>query len=65
MGQTVVNGDVYGETNQQIQVVPRYNSGILVATIIIDGESYPIYIPDQNSQNSLRSANRGALHPPL
>lgn len=51
MGQTVINGDVFGETNQQIQVVPKYNSGILVATIIIDGESYPIYIPDQNSQN--------------
>ena len=51
MGQIVQNGDVYGETNQKIQVVPRYDSGILIATIIIDGESYPIYIPDQNSQN--------------
>lgn len=51
MGQIVVNGDVYGETNQEIIITPVYDSGIKIADITIDGVDYPLYIPDQNSQN--------------
>lgn len=51
MGQTIVNGNVMGETNDDIVINPVYNSGIKVADIVINGVTYPIYIPDQNSQN--------------
>lgn len=51
MGQIIVNGTVMGETNADIQIVPMYNQGIKIADIIINGETFPIYIPVQNSQN--------------
>ena len=51
MGQLVVNGNVYGETNDELEVVPMYTEGIKIADIIINGVATPIYIPVQNSQN--------------
>lgn len=51
MGQIIVNGTVMGETNADIQIVPMYNEGIKIMDIIINGETTPIYIPVQNSQN--------------
>lgn len=49
--QTIINGNVYGEPNQEIIITPVYDSGIKIADITINGVDYPLYIPDQNSQN--------------
>lgn len=46
MGQLIVNGNVIGEQNDDIQITPVYESGILIATITINGIDYPIYIPN-------------------
>ena len=51
MGQIIVNGNVLGETNDDIVINPVYDSGIKVADIVINGTTYSIYVPDQNSQN--------------
>lgn len=50
MAQIVVNGNVYGETNDTIVITPMYTEGIKIAEIIINGAKTDIYIP-ANSQN--------------
>lgn len=45
MGQLIVNGNVIGESNDTIEVIPKYQSGTLIAEIVINGVTYPIYIP--------------------
>jgi hypothetical protein len=51
MGQLIVNGNIIGEQNDTIEVVPKYQSGTLIAEIIINGHTIPIYIPTNGGNN--------------
>ena len=47
MGQIVVNGNVVGETNDQIEIIPTYTSGIKILEIQInDNPPIEIFIPN-------------------
>lgn len=52
MGQTVINGNVLGETNDKITIIPTYNSGIKIAEIKINNETYEIFVPNNAVQNN-------------
>ena len=51
MAQIIVNGNVFGETNDEITVSTYYTEGIKVADIVINGVPIPIYIPTDLNQN--------------
>lgn len=57
MGQTVVNGNVMGETNDKIVVIPSYNSGIKIAEIRINNDTYELFVPTNVVQNSQNGGN--------
>lgn len=51
MGQIIVNGNVVGEQNDEIVITPVYDTGILIATIEINGVSTPIYVPNNGGND--------------